>query len=404
MRKYSCVSSDSHLECSPDMWRGWVDPEFRDWVPAVVKLPDGGDGLLFRGATEPLPITRSLAGGIRHVHRETTDASARKGASYSDGLPGSGGPDQRVRELEEDGVDAEILFPAIVSQYRLSHTVMPPEASCAIARGYNDWLSQEFCAFDPDRLLGCAMLPVAGIEDAVAELERVADLPGIRTVLLAQWPNGSPLPQAEVDDAFWEAVLATGVPLSAHGSFGGGRAAELSGKEALKPQFNSLITRQGLDTGYCVSQLITCRVFERYPELRIAFAETGAGWVPFYAEQADTNFERHSYWWDLELEHPPSYYVGHNCLWGIQDDYVSIELRHRIGVDNIMWASDFPHHATDWPNSHGLIKRLLDGVPPPDQRRIICDNAVEFFKLNGVSPDPESVDRASGDPASLAAP
>jgi hypothetical protein len=96
MKKYSCVSSDSHLECSPDMWRSWVDREFRDWVPAVVKLPDGGDGLLFRGATEPLPITRSLSGGIRHVHRETTDASARKGASYSDGLPGSGGPDQRV--------------------------------------------------------------------------------------------------------------------------------------------------------------------------------------------------------------------------------------------------------------------------------------------------------------------
>jgi predicted TIM-barrel fold metal-dependent hydrolase len=124
------------------------------------------------------------------------------------------------------------------------------------------------------------------------------------------------------------------------------------------------------------------RVFERFPSLRFSFAETGAGWVPFYAEQADTNYERHRYWWDFELEHPPSHYVRHNFLWGIQDDYVSIELRHRIGTENIMWASDFPHHATDWPHSRDLIDRLLNGVPDGERRQIVCRNAADFYHLD----------------------
>ena len=193
------------------------------------------------------------------------------------------------------------------------------------------------------------MVPTTGIAAAVAELRRVAKLPGIRTVLLSQWPNGSPVPEPDVDNEFWAAAIETGVPLSVHGSFGGGRAAEMRNADPTKPQLNGLITRQGLETGYCVTQLIMSRVFERFPGLRFSFAETGAGWVPFYSEQADTNYERHRYWWDFELEHPPSYYVRHHFLWGIQDDYVCIELRHHIGTENIMWATDFPHHATDWP-------------------------------------------------------
>ncbi len=70
MRKYEVVSGDSHLECSPDLWRKWVDGAYQDWVPAVVDLPDGGDGLVFKGSRDPLPITRSLAGGNRAVAEE----------------------------------------------------------------------------------------------------------------------------------------------------------------------------------------------------------------------------------------------------------------------------------------------------------------------------------------------
>jgi predicted TIM-barrel fold metal-dependent hydrolase len=381
MTTYDYVSADSHLECSPESWRPWVDPDFREWVPQVVKLDDGGDGLLFKDAVDPLPITRSLAGGYRAVADKM--GGRKRSLSFRDGIPGSGGPDQRVEELDRDGVDAEVLFPALAGHFKLSTTAMPPAASEAIARGYNDWLAKEFCAYQPDRLIGCAWLPTSGVDAATAEMRRVRSLPGIRTVLLSQWPNGSGVPVPEADEAFWAAAVEIGMPLSVHGSIGGGRAAEQRNADPLRPTLNQLLTRGGIDIGYSVTQLITSRIFERFPTLRFQFAEAGAGWVPFYAEQSDTFYERHRYFWDFELEHPPSWYVRRHFAWGIQDDYVCIGLRHRIGVENLMWATDFPHHATDWPRSHELIDRLLDGVPDDERRRIVGGNATEFYQLGG---------------------
>jgi predicted TIM-barrel fold metal-dependent hydrolase len=381
MRDYHYISADSHLECSPDLWRGYVDPEFRDWVPKVVTLPDGGDGWLYRGSSQPISIARTLAGGRRGRH--TSDNG--RGASYADRPPGSGDGQQRLDELDEDGVDAEILFPAIMSQHQLANVTIPREAYVALAQGLNDFLSQEFCAYDYDRLLGCAMLPITNIDDAVAELRRVADLPGIRTVVLHQWPNGGPLPQPE-DDRFWQAAEETAVPLSVHVQFGGGRPAEDGTANPFSSiSLNRLITRatgQGTETGYCVSQLITSGVLDRFPSLRFAFAEAGAGWVPFYCEQADTNYERHRYWWDVELKHPPSYYVKNHFVWGIQDDFFAIRVRDEIGVENMMWATDFPHHATDWPHSRDLIDKMFAGVPKKDEHRVVCANAVNFYKLD----------------------
>jgi predicted TIM-barrel fold metal-dependent hydrolase len=379
VRNYEYVSGDSHLECSPDLWRTSVDPDFRDWVPAVVSLPDGGDGLVFKGSEDPLPITRSLAGGHRAVAEER--GYRKPSLSFADKMPGSGGPGQRVEELDRDGVDAEVLFPALAGHFKLSNTPMPAEATEAVARGYNDWLAKEFCAYDPDRLLGCAWLPTSGVDAAIAEMRRVAELPGVRTVLLSQWPNGSPVPRPEVDEAFWVAAVEIGMPLSVHGSIGGGRAAEQRGADPLRPSLNQLLTRAGIDIGYSVTQLITGRVLDRFPTLRFQFAEAGAGWVPFYAEQADTFYERHRYWWDFELDHLPSWYIRRHFLWGIQDDYLSIDLRNRIGVENLVWATDFPHHATDWPRSHQLLHRLLEGVPEDERRRIVGGNAVEFYRL-----------------------
>jgi predicted TIM-barrel fold metal-dependent hydrolase len=387
MRDYHYISADSHLECSPDQWRDWVDPEFREWVPEVVRLADGGDGWLIRGHEEPVSIGRSLAAG-----RNRHGASYQGTVAYADRPPGSGDGAQRLRELDEDGVDSEILFPVLMGQYQLDTVAVPRDAYVALAQGYNDWLSGEFCAHDYDRLLGCAMLPVTCIEDTVAELRRVSGMPGIRTVMLHQWPNGTPLPNPEVDDLFWAAALESGMPLSVHVQFGGGRAAEQGAADTFRSMpLNYVITRtsgQGPETGYCVSQLITSKAFERFPALQFAFAEAGAGWVPFYCEQADTNYDRHRYWADFELEHPPSYFVKRHFSWGIQDDYFAIRVRDVIGVDKIMWATDFPHHATDWPNSLALVEKLVAGVPEDERRQIVCDNALRYYKLDQPQAEP----------------
>src|SRR5262249_6341553 len=144
----------------------------------------------------------------------------------ADGLVGAGDGHQRLREMDEDGVDAEVLFPAVAGQRTLDTGALPREAYVAIARGYNDWLSQEFTAVDPDRLLGLAILPATAIDDAIDELRRVSTMPGIRGVVMHAWPNGGAAPDLDVDERFWNLAVELGVPITAHVSFGGGAAAE----------------------------------------------------------------------------------------------------------------------------------------------------------------------------------
>src|SRR4051812_15426793 len=183
MREYNLISADTHLEVSPDRWRPYVDKEFHEFVPKVVRLDNGGDAWLMPGADKPVPLGTNFSAGKRPQDIKPT------GVSYDEKPYGSGDGQQRIKEMEMDGVDAEILYPAVAGQRTLEGKV-PHEAYVAIARGYNDWLSQEFCAVDYERLLGAAILPIADVQAATDELRRVAGMPGIRTIVLHQWPNG----------------------------------------------------------------------------------------------------------------------------------------------------------------------------------------------------------------------
>jgi uncharacterized protein len=377
MRDYKYISADTHLEVSPDRWRPYVDSAFHEWMPKVVKLDNGGDAWQMPGPKAikvPLGLNYSAGRGWKNLKPT--------GISYSENPVGSGNAAQRLKEMDQDRVDAEILFPAVSGQRSLDGLGVPREAYVAMAHGYNNWLSKEYCSVDPDRLLGCAILPISNAEDAAAEYRRVARLPGIRTVILHQWPNGSGRPEPE-DETFWKAAEEVGLPLSVHVSFGGGVASDRRPEGFLNfAPINYLMSRDGGDIGYCMMQLINDHVFDRHPRLRIAFAECGAGWIPYYAEQADSNYMRHRYWAKIELAHEPSYYVRHHFLFGIQDDYYAVKNRHAIGVENIMWATDFPHVATNWPDSMKLIDELFKGVAEDEKRKMVCENALRFYKLD----------------------
>src|SRR4051812_16916551 len=138
MRDYEVISTDSHLEVSPDQWRPFVDKEFHEWVPKVVKLPTGGDAWLMPGKSQPVPLGLNFSAGLGFENLKTT------GLSYSDGLVGAGDAKQRLSEMDQDGVYAELLFPAVSGQRTLDAAAIPPEAYVALARGYNTWLSQEY--------------------------------------------------------------------------------------------------------------------------------------------------------------------------------------------------------------------------------------------------------------------
>ncbi len=381
MRDYEIVSTDSHLEVPPYMWGPYVDKAFQQYVPRVVELPTGGEGWLMPGNDQPVPLGLNFSAGRGFENLKPS------GLSYKDGLVGAGDGKQRLGEMDKDGVDAELLFPAVSGQRTLDNGNVPPDGYVALVRGYNDWLCQEYTAHDPDRLLGLAILPTTGIQDAMDELRRVSSMPGIRGVCLHSWPNGKGVPEPEDDEKFWRLAVELDVPLAAHMSFGGGRVAYVADLTAQGKMVGgnfapivAMLTKGG--NGFVATQLITSGVFDRIPELQFFFAETQVGWVPYYGEDADENYKRHKYWSGLDMPHLPSWYLRRHFSWGFQIDHYGVKNRHEIGIDKLQWSTDFPHVQCDWPNSRQVIEEQFQGVPEDEKRQIVCDNAVRYFHLD----------------------
>jgi predicted TIM-barrel fold metal-dependent hydrolase len=136
-----------------------------------------------------------------------------------------------------------------------------------------------------------------------------------------------------------------------------------------------------------LAQLTLCGVFDRLPDLRVFFAETRLGWVPFWMEEADYWYERHRHWAAKllnfkPLERRPSDYVREHIYFSVQHvERVAVELRHHVGVNRMMFATDFPHIECDWPNTRPFAEKLFAGVPPDEAWRIAGGNMLEFFHL-----------------------
>jgi len=148
------------------------------------------------------------------------------------------------------------------------------------------------------------------------------------------------------------------------------------------------MSRMGLRSATSFSQLVASGVFDRLPDLRIFFAETRLGWVPFWMNEADFWFERHRHWSQRYLgfqppERKPSEYIKDHFLFSVQGpELVAIELRHHLGVDNIMFATDFPHIECEWPNTKPALEALTAALPSDEKYKVIAGNVIEYFDLD----------------------
>lgn len=379
-RKYRIISADSHLEISPERWRPRAPAKFRDRAPRLLKLPNGGDAVLIEN--RPLSVLGLAVTGKPYQEYRPT------GVNY-EGNPGTGSPEQRLSEQERDGVDAEVMFtgPGMVRFWR---GIEEDAAFNAVVHAYNEFLAEEYCAVARDRLLAMAVIPTTGVESAIKEMEYCARA-GLKGVMLANFPSGKGVPTPE-DDRFWAAAIALNMPLTVHVKFFSDERPVFRYKRrpteaesfAVDPVFN--LVRFAGESALNAVQMVMAGVFDRFPKLRIYWAETMIGWLPYFLSQLEDNWERTRYWAQefYGLEPPPrplNEYLQEHCLWGFLRDPLGVEMRHRIGVDHAMWGSDFPHSAGDWPNSRRVIEEIFKGVPEDERYRMLVGNAVEFFHL-----------------------
>jgi predicted TIM-barrel fold metal-dependent hydrolase len=376
-RTYQVISADGHLEIPPDPWMRHLPSAYRDLAPRLIRLPEGGEAWVVEG----LPL----------IHNGQNLAAGRpvrlKGVSYwnADGSPGPGTGDarQRLREQDEDGIDAEVLYPPVFIG-KLIEQISDKRAYLAMVRAYNDFLA-EYCAVAPDRLIGAAVMPVTGLDAAVAELRRCRDL-GLRATSLSMFPSGGGAPKPE-DDRFWESALALEVRIAAHVSFGGREKVNpllLASATANFDLVTALVSRTIPGPLTLIALMAASGIFDRLPELQIYLAETNAGWMPESFYMMDDSYRLLREWYGANLAMLPSEYAARHFYFGIVRDPVALRMRDLLPAHRLMWGSDFPHSVTSFPRSREWVETIFEGVAQELRRRILVENPCRFF---GLDPD-----------------
>jgi len=376
-REYKVISADGHTIEPPDMWGRYIDKKFHDRIPRVVKDPMGGDAWEFERGAPPMPIGLVTTPGKRYEEFNWY------GSTYDGINQGCFLGKPRLEEQDFDGVDAEVLFP---SQRTMKYFMANEDDDFHQAgiEAYNSWLLEEFCAADPSRLVALAQMPNLGIEVSVAELKR-AKQRGFKGVIISSWPSGNEA-LGSADDPFWAAAEQEDMPIHIHIGVATAKRKQAGSAKAAAVSTGGLpgLAQMGgaiADISGTISQLIFSEMFDRFEGLKMIGVEVGAGWVPTFLEHMDDHYWRNRTWTGATLKMLPSEYFHRNWHVTFIREPFAVKNRHAIGVENMMWSTDYPHHRNDWPYSRRLIDEMFEGVSADEKKRVTCDNARELYKL-----------------------
>jgi predicted TIM-barrel fold metal-dependent hydrolase len=313
---------------------------------------------------------------------------------------------RRLHELEADGVVAEVIFPNTVPPFfpKSSLVQQPPGAGAgdlerrwAGLQAHNRWLA-DFCADAPGRRAGICQIMLHDVDGAVAEIRWAADHGLTGGVLLPGAPPGSGVPPLYAPDyePIWTVCEEVGLPINHHS---GSAAPDYGPYPAASAMFLLEVTWWAHRTLW---HLIYSGVMERHPDLQFVFTEQGSAWLPeelmrldYYRDRLrgaggaagsqEAKFGESTH----ELSLKPSEYFARQCHLG--SSFIrrpEVDIRHTIGVDRIMWGSDFPHLEGCWPHSRRHLRLAFSGVPENEVRAMVGLNAAEVygFDLDALTP------------------
>lgn len=369
---FPVIDADAHVNEPPDLWESRLPAGLRERGPRLVRDSTGGDVWLVAEGQKRKPFGLTALAGRSFLDYQ------HGGLTYEGIRPSSYDPHARLQDMALDGIAAQVLYPSVALSGAQSYSG-DLEMQAACTRVYNDWLA-EFCQEAPGQLFGMAIVPATGIQTALTELKRAREL-GHRGVMLSSYPNGGLDPDPNVDDEFWSTAQSLRMPVGIHiGSF----SRYPLGGYAIKAQTLSLTaaTKSGAHAMQLLGDLIFSGITERFPELQILLVEANIGWIPSFLEKADDNYLRHRFWSGADrLPSTPTEYFRRQIYVTFMVDRTGVDLRHHIGVNRLLWSTDFPHAGSDWPNSRWVIERNFTGVPEDEQRQMLHDNAAGLFGI-----------------------
>ncbi len=352
MGKRPLISADNHVFEPVTLWQDRLPERFRDRGPRVEAR---GDWIVM--AIEGMP------------DRKLARADGDGGGAPPRSEHGDFDIDARLRDMEADGVVAEVIYPT----FGLFIDMIPAaDLQMACAQVYNDWLAESFL-HRSDVFIPAAVVPVRDVTSAAAELERVVALGFKAAMIPTSAPPGVPYNRPEYD-ALWSIAANARMPLSLHTGTGALPQHERGPGGAVINY-----AKVGLLSAETLCYFCASGVLERFPALRVVFVETGAGWFAYCCERMDEAFEEHDQWVNPKLAAPPSHYAKTQCHVTLGADRAPLLTREITGIEPLLWASDYPHPEGTFPHSQEVVERIFAGVPADEMHAIVGGNAARLY-------------------------
>ena len=372
MPDYKLVSADSHVVEPPDMWVDYIDPAFKARAPRIVENPPGMEGHYFIiEGMEPKKVLGLFNAGLSP--KEVKEQQDRN-PDMSECPPGAYDPVARMKDLERDGVEAEVIYTSLAFDlFRLTDAPFQQ----AVFSAYNTWLA-EFCNSDPKHLVGLGLIPLLDVQEGVKELSRCAEL-GLRGgVIMASPPEGISYSNP-MYEPFWAAAEDLNMPISLHILTGHNDESKAEG-----PFKEHHVRVIGIihEIQRSFAQIMFSGVLERHPGLTIVSAENDIGWVPHFLYRADRWYEKGKYTNPTELKMTPKEYAERQLYVSYQTDPIGLRLADYFGEDNYAWASDYPHGASTFPNSQQIVEEDFTGLSETVKRKITRDNVIKLYNMD----------------------
>jgi predicted TIM-barrel fold metal-dependent hydrolase len=377
------ISVDDHVIEHADVWQDRLPAKFREAGPKVVEFEGPATDAL-GNATEGLLQTWEFEGrrsptiGLNAVAGKPKEEIGLDPVRFDEMRPGCYDIGERLKDMDEDGVHAQMCFPSFPGF--AGSTFMAAEdkelaTACVVA--WNDFILDEWCAAAPGRMIPMCMLPYWDVEASTAEAQRVA-AKGAKAISFIEAPHAQGLPSFHTDhwDPVFSAMTDADLAMCLH--FGTGGAPSVSPGA----NFAVAISLFGTNSLFAMTELLLSPTFHKFPNLRVALSEGGIGWMPWMLERIDYVWERHRHYNDVNREVRPSDLFATNIFGCFIADEIGIEIRHQIGIDNIMFESDYPHSDSNWPHSRKLLEERLLDVPDDEARKIAELNARRVFNFH----------------------
>jgi predicted TIM-barrel fold metal-dependent hydrolase len=391
------ISIDDHVVEPPHVWQTWLPEKFKaagprverrgvakiNWTGAAVYREEFDDESPHKADTwvyEDLVYThKRMVAAVGFPRDEMTMTPI----TYDDMRPGCYDPKARLEDMDVNHVEASACYPTFPRFCGQTFSEGKDKAlGLACVEAYNNWMVDEWCGDSNGRLIPICLIPLWDVELAVAEVHRNAAR-GVRAVAFSEIAAVLGLPSIHTGywDPFFAACEETGTVVCMH-------IGSSSRMPATSPDAPPSVTASLAFGGAMMSvvDFLYSGLLVRFPNLKLSYAESQMGWLPYILERIDDVWEDNQGWAQTKhIPEPPSTYFHRNMWVSFFKDQTGIDNRARIGIDRITFETDYPHSDSTWPDTRATAARLLDGLSDDDVYKIVRGNAIDLFQLQGFS-------------------